>query len=117
GAIEEPARTSHVVPRDARGRVCPVGGREQPGRGSGAPAEHGGDELVAIDRERNRTPHATVGQAAVAEVEGEVVDARAPPLPDGQLLRGPEPGQDLGLERILDESDRAASQLERAYDL
>ena len=57
----------------------------RPARGTRASTEHGRDQLVAIDREGDGAPHTAVGEATVAEVEREVVDARARALADGEL--------------------------------
>jgi hypothetical protein len=92
-------------------------GREQPRRGTRGSAEHGGDELVAIDRQRDRAPDAAIGEPAIAEVEGEVVDARTGTLADRELAPLPEPVQHLGFEGILNESEGPSPELEHPDDL
>ena len=78
GVIEKPRCAVRVVAQVAAGRR-PSDRREQPRRRPCGPPEHGRDELVAIDRERDRAPHAKVGEAPIAEVEGQVLNARAGP--------------------------------------
>ena len=92
-------------------------GRQHAGGTPGGAAEDVLDQPVAIEGEGDRLADAAVRQARVAEVEGEIGEARPRTPAHRERRMGLEVRQQLGLGRVLGELEAAALELEDADQL
>ena len=117
GALEKPPRPCRVVAVGARRGVRPVLGRQEPARRPRRAAENEAHDRVPVEGERDRLAHPALGEARIAEVERQVIEAAPGAPPDDQVREAREPVHHLRLGRILDQLDPAALQLEHPHHL
>jgi hypothetical protein len=89
---------------------------QQAGSRSGGNSEERGDQNVGANRGGEGPTNPSIAQAWIAEVEGEIRDAGSRRRGDAKARHAAEPVQQLRLERLLQEADSAALDLEHAHD-